>query len=132
MVNIGKIGEDAASKYLKRHFYKILARNYRVRWGEIDIVAYKGGTLAFVEVKTRTSDIYGSPKDAVDEAKIQRFSRARRDLTDHYLRDGRIPVSYGPFTVNKKVFTLRNDIMEVYAKRSGEIISINHIKDAFE
>lgn len=131
MINIGRLGEDAAERYLVKKHWRILARNYRVRSGEIDIVAYRNGVLAFVEVKTRTGNTFGTPAEAVDEEKIKRFRKARRDLTDHYLIDGRIPVQYGFLKLNRKVDTLRNDIMEVYATRNGEIKSINHIKDAF-
>ena len=49
---IGDIGEEYAVNYLKKHRYKILSRNYRKRFGEIDIIAEKKGTVAFVEVKT--------------------------------------------------------------------------------
>ncbi len=131
MINIGKIGEDAATKHLIKKRWHILARNYRVRGGEIDIVAYRSGIIAFVEVKTRTGDAFGTPREAVDDEKIKRFWKARRDLTDHYLINGRIPVQYGFLKLNRKVFTLRNDIIEVYAMRNGDIKSINHIKDAF-
>ena len=132
MINIGKIGEDAAEKYLIKKHWRVLARNYRVRGGEIDIVAYRRGVLAFVEVKTRTGDAFGTPAEAVDEEKIKRFGKARRDLIGHYLINGRIPVQYGFLKLNRKVFTLRNDIIEVYAVRNGDIKSINHIKDAFK
>lgn len=132
MINIGKAGEDAAERYLIKKHWRILARNYRVRGGEIDIVAYRNGILVFVEVKTRTGDAFGTPAEAVDDQKIKRFGKARRDLTEHYLINGRIPVQYGFLRLNRKVFTLRNDIIEVYAMRNGEIKSINHIKDAFK
>lgn len=131
MINIGRIGEDAAAKYLKKRCWHILAQNYRIRGGEMDIVAFRNGTLAFVEVKTRTNDLFGTPAEAVDDEKIKRFGKARRDLTDHYLINGRIPVQHGFIKLNRRVFTLRNDIIEVYAFRNGDIKSINHIKDAF-
>lgn len=132
MADIGRYGEDKAAEYLLQNGYKILARNYRVRGGEMDIVAFRRGVLAFIEVKTRTGDAFGTPAQAVDEEKIKRFNKARRDLTDNYLKNSRIPVQYRFFTLNRKVYTLRNDIIEVYAHRSGEIKSINHIKDAFK
>ncbi|MBO5402835.1 MAG: YraN family protein [Clostridia bacterium] len=132
MDDIGRYGEDKAAEYLLQNGYKILARNYRVRGGEMDIVAFRRGVLAFIEVKTRTGDAFGTPAQAVDEEKIKRFNKARRDLTDNYLKNSRIPVQYRFFTLNRKVYTLRNDIIEVYAHRGGEIKSINHIKDAFK
>jgi putative endonuclease len=59
----GRIGEDLAHRYLRRRGYTVIARNYRTRSGsgEIDIVAWNGPTLVFIEVKTRQTDEYGSP-----------------------------------------------------------------------
>lgn len=131
MADIGRLGEDKAAEFLLKNGYKILARNYRIRGGEMDIVAFKRGVLAFVEVKTRTGEAFGTPAQAVDEEKIKRFLKARKDLTEHYLKSGKIPVKHKFFTLNRRVFSLRNDIVEVYAFKSGEIKSINHIKEAF-
>ena len=63
---LGKIGEQAAAKFLKRHGYKILAQNYRCKLGEIDIIAKDGLVLVFIEVKTRSGTRYGSPAAAVN------------------------------------------------------------------
>ena len=54
-LSLGKRGEDLACRALRRRGYAVLARRYRTRWGEIDIVARDGDTLVFVEVKTRRS-----------------------------------------------------------------------------
>ena len=132
MADIGRLGEDKAAEFLLKNGYKILARNYRIRGGEVDIVAFRRGVLAFVEVKTRTGEAFGTPAQAVDEEKIKRFLKARKDLTDHYLKNGKIQVKHTFFTLNRRVFSLRNDIIEVYAFKNGEIKSINHIKDAFK
>lgn len=76
-IEIGRIGEEIATKYLKRHGYKVLERNFRSRrWGEIDIVATKDGVLVFVEVKTREGMAYGEPVEAVTPFKIQALKRA--------------------------------------------------------
>jgi putative endonuclease len=77
----GRIGEDLAHRYLRRHGCTIVARNYRTASGsgEIDIVAWHGDTLAFVEVKTRSSEEFGAPASAVDREKQQRLCRAARD-----------------------------------------------------
>jgi putative endonuclease len=77
----GRIGEDLAHRYLRRRGYTVIARNYRTRSGsgEIDIVAWNGPTLVFIEVKTRQTDEYGSPDRAVDAEKKQRLRVAARD-----------------------------------------------------
>ena len=68
---IGNAGEDFAAKTLEDMGFQIYERNYRTRMGEIDIIASKDGVLHFIEVKTRTSDEFGYPADAVTEAKQQ-------------------------------------------------------------
>ena len=74
---IGRIGEDIATKYLKRHGYKVIDRNFRSkRWGEIDIVATKDDVLVFVEVKTREGTKHGEPVEAVTPFKLGALKRA--------------------------------------------------------
>ena len=68
-------GEAAAERHLKRLGYKIVARRYRQRWGEIDLVAVDGRTVVFAEVKTRQTHGAGHPADAVDAGKQQRLTR---------------------------------------------------------
>ena len=78
---LGKHGEDLACRELRRRRYAILARRYRTRWGEIDIVARDGDTLVFVEVKTRRSPGFGGPLAAVNFTKQRRLvNMARRYL----------------------------------------------------
>ena len=67
----GNLGEDLACEYLKRNDYKILGRNFRIRGGEVDIVAEDGVTLVFVEVKTRYSHEFGDPLEAITPWKIK-------------------------------------------------------------
>ncbi|MDE6274546.1 MAG: YraN family protein [Clostridiales bacterium] len=70
---LGRSGEDLTCRYLKKHGYKILFRNYTTPFGEADIVAKQKDTVCFVEVKTRNSDEYGLPSEAVTRAKQQRY-----------------------------------------------------------
>lgn len=65
------IGEEYASKFLIKKGYKIIERNFRERFGEIDIVAKEGDTLVFVEVKTRKSSQFGSPLEAITPWKLR-------------------------------------------------------------
>ena len=69
----GKIGEDLAIEYLRKHFYKIKAKNYKCKLGEIDIIAEKGDRIIFVEVKSRASDRFGSPREAVNYYKQRKI-----------------------------------------------------------
>ncbi len=76
----GRRGEDLAHRFLQRQGYTVVARNYRPASGagEIDLVAWDGPTLVFVEVKTRTSEEFGAPERAVDGEKEKHLLRAAR------------------------------------------------------
>ena len=71
----GKRGEELVCRYLKKNRYKILERNFAMRYGEIDIIAYKKGHTAFVEVKTRSTDAFGTPAEAVNAKKQKTIIR---------------------------------------------------------
>ena len=79
--NHGRVGEDLAHRHLRRRGCTIVARNYQPRsgGGEIDLVAWHGGNLVFVEVKTRASAEFGEPERAVDAEKQEHVRRAARD-----------------------------------------------------
>ena len=68
----GAFGEDYTVKYLKKHGYKVVERNYHSRFGEIDIIAIKKTVIALVEVKTRTEGSLYSPREAVNYFKQQK------------------------------------------------------------
>ncbi|MDH4226296.1 MAG: YraN family protein [Deltaproteobacteria bacterium] len=111
---LGQAGEDMAVEYLSKKGFKILERNFRTRHGEIDIVCMHGTVLVFVEVKTRKSFKFGSPKDAVGRGKISRFTTAAKQ---YMARSG-----YGG--------TVRFDVLAIV--RSGEDTAIEHIEGAFD
>ncbi len=69
--NLGRRGEEQASLFLQKQGYKILQRNFRSRLGEIDIIALEAQTVVFVEVKTRFSQKFGLPEEAVTPWKIR-------------------------------------------------------------
>ena len=72
---LGAAGEARAAAHLEASGYRILARNVRAGGVELDLVAQRGDTLVFVEVKTRTSDAFGGAEDAVDARKQARLAR---------------------------------------------------------
>jgi putative endonuclease len=86
--NLGQDGEDIAVECLCKNGYRILTRNYRSRYGEIDIIAKKREVLVFIEVKTRKGKGYGSPAAAVNQRKQRQISRtAQYYLAEHNLFD---------------------------------------------
>jgi putative endonuclease len=72
----GKSGEDIAVGFLGKNGYKILARNYKNKFGEIDVIAKEHGTICFLEVKSRYSKRFGAPQEAVTGRKQRQISRA--------------------------------------------------------
>ncbi len=81
---MGRLGERIACRYLLRQGFDVLARRYRARSGEIDIIAFEGVLLAFVEVKTRATREYGDPFEFVDWQKQHRFRRAAEEFIAHH------------------------------------------------
>ena len=79
-ISLGKAAEDLACRELRRRGYEILARRYRTRIGEIDIIARDGPTVVFVEVKGRTSTRFGSPDEAVNSRKQGRIGLLASDF----------------------------------------------------
>ncbi len=112
MHSTGRLGEEQAAAYLTDLGYKILVRNWRCERGEIDIVAMDGGTLAFIEVKARRSDRFGTPADAVDHRKQERL----RLLALSYIH-----------ATGHSAAAFRFDVMAVDLKRG----TITLTKDAF-
>jgi putative endonuclease len=85
---LGKNGEDLACRELERRGYAILARRYRCRIGEIDIVARDGRVIVFVEVKARDGRAFGDAAEAVTAAKRRRIAMVAVDyVTRHHLAD---------------------------------------------
>jgi len=73
--DLGKKGEEAAVGLLKDNGYKIMLKNYKTKLGEIDIIASDKDTICFIEVKTRQSDRFGLPAEAVSESKQRQISK---------------------------------------------------------
>lgn len=81
----GREAEDAACAYLTRQGFKLLERNFRSPWGEIDLVMQDGDGLVFVEVRYRARSDFGAPAETVDRAKQARL----RATAEHYLQQVR-------------------------------------------
>ncbi len=85
-LEFGKAAEDAAVRFLKARGYKILERNYKTKFGEIDIIAQFQGVVCFLEVKARRSLNLGVPQEAVSAAKQRRICR----VAVYYLKSNRL------------------------------------------
>ena len=113
-VPLGRRGERAAEKYLRRNGYRIVKRNFRAAGAEIDLVAMDGDVLVFVEVKTRRGLDAGAPHEAVDERKQKQIRRAAELFAMRYREDE---------------IEMRFDIVAVDA--SGERLEIELLRNAF-
>ncbi|MDO6674345.1 YraN family protein [Tenacibaculum sp. 1_MG-2023] len=110
---LGKKGEQLAIDYLVKKGYTIVEKNYRFQKAEVDIIAKKEGTLAVVEVKTRSTAYFGNPQDFVNPKKIKLLVTA----IDNYV------------TKNDLDVEIRFDVIAVI-KQQNEFV-IEHIEDAF-
>ncbi len=115
----GALGEECAAKHLESLGYRILCRNYRTRFAEIDIIAAHGKCICFVEVKTRKSKNFGSAYEAISFAKRQKLILGAKSF----------------MAANPSFSEFRFDVVEVY----GTLVSggfatdeINVIQNAFE
>jgi putative endonuclease len=117
--SVGDVGEELAVEHLVHRGFQILERNYRTRWGELDIVAFDGRTLAFCEVKTRRGGSSGiAPFDSLHPRKrMQVRSIARQWLTT---RSDRPTASQ-----------LRFDAIGITLDATGKLVSLEHLEGAF-
>jgi putative endonuclease len=113
---LGIDGERAAERFLRRHGYSIVERNYRCRLGEVDLIALDRRTVVFVEVKTRRCTRFGSPFDDVDLRKQRQIVRAAECYLDaHRLHDREV----------------RFDVVAVWPDECGSL-TCELMQDAFE
>jgi putative endonuclease len=81
---LGQWGENLAAKYLVQSGYTVLKRNFRTPYGEIDMIAQKGEITVFVEVKTRSSQAFGYPEEAItDNKRIHLIEASQSYLQEH-------------------------------------------------
>jgi len=95
----GKLAEDAACIHLQRLGLQLITRNYRCRFGEIDLVMLDRGTVVFVEVRFRRSRQFGHPVETVDARKRERLRRAASHFIQHRMRRGESPCRFDVVTV---------------------------------
>ena len=117
----GRIGEDAAARYLLRHGYRICERNFVSGKNEIDIIAQKKDTYVFCEVKTRVQSFgdappFGRPAAAVNADKQRHLISAATTFAERHKRE------------NKRY---RFDVIEVYLTPAYKISHICHMESAF-
>ncbi len=108
---VGKRGEDIACRYLRGKGYKIIARNWRSLFGEIDIIARDGESLVFVEVKTRTGSGFGGPAAALTPRKRRRIITSARAYLSGVESD--IVVRFDLVAVEGDEITLYQDAFQV-------------------
>jgi putative endonuclease len=117
--SLGAVGEELASQHLTRQGFRILDRNYRTRWGELDIVAFDGVALVFCEVKSRRAGgSAGSALEAVSSAKQAQVRRmAGRWLVERRDR---------PYAD-----VIRFDAIGVTFDGAGRLLALEHLEGAF-
>lgn len=109
---IGNFGEEFTRRFLEKKGYKILERNFRKPYGEVDIICKKEDLICFVEVKTRSNQAYGQASEAVDSYKRERIRRtAQAYIQEKSLYD----------------YLIRFDVSEVYTENR----EIHYIENAF-
>ena len=110
----GKKGERIAVTYLEQHGFNILETNWRHKKLEIDIIAKDDQTLVFVEVKTRSTTLFGQPEEFVDTAKEKHLAQAAAAYMVEINHD----------------WAIRFDVVAIVLKNEKDA-EIKHIKDAF-
>ena len=111
---LGRSGEDEAARLYTRDGYRIVRRNFRCDQGEIDLIASKGRTLVFCEVKTRSTDYFGDPVEAVGRMKQARLRRLAAAWLEQHPAPGMRP---------------RFDVVSVIVDRRGT--RVRRLEDAF-
>ena len=119
---IGALGERLAAEHLERAGYRIVERNYRTRYGELDIVAAGDRCLVFCEVKTRVSGRRGpDPFDSIGALKRTQV----RQMAAQWLAERRAQLDEPPQP------HLRFDAIGVQVSAGGRLLSLDHLEDAF-
>ena len=92
-LRIGRIGESIAGEYLEKKGYRIIECNYKTKYAEIDLIAYRKNILVFLEVRTRVEEKFGSPEESIKRDKLYRLIKnaqayiARKNYNNRYRID---------------------------------------------
>ena len=115
--DLGDFGERVAKAHLESKGYRVIATKFRVREGEVDIVALRGGVVVFVEVKARRGPAMGSAVEAIDARKAQRLLAASEVFA---VRHPELPPDR------------RIDLIAIDLDRAGRVVSLQHVESAVE
>ena len=103
---LGRKGEKLAVKFMKKAGYRLVKRNFYTPFGEADLIMEKDGTTVFVEVKTRSSDLFGEPIDAVGYRKQEKYKK----IANYYkIKYGEIPITFAVAEVTQEGVNLIED-----------------------
>ncbi len=102
-IQLGKLGEQIAGKYLQNKGYQIIARNYSTRQGEIDLICQKDKVIHFIEVKTRTNQKFGWPEEAVTDQKLEKIIMASEKYCQEYDLNSEWQIDIISILINQKI-----------------------------
>lgn len=115
--NKGAQGETIAADYLVKRGFKIIEKNFRTKWGEIDLIATHDGKLIFVEVKLKVGDKFGAPEEMIGWAKIRQVKRAAQF---YLLTKKEVAQKYNMYRVDAVCIVINNQ---------GEVERISHYEN---
>ncbi|MFH1858168.1 MAG: YraN family protein [Candidatus Omnitrophota bacterium] len=111
---LGKLGESLAVKLLKRQGYQILEKNYRCRFGEVDLIAKEGEEIVFVEVKSRRGTSFGFPREQISRTKRKHLQR----LAQYYMKK------------QAREMAIRIDVVAILFDSKGNPLKVETIPNA--
>ncbi len=114
--SVGKIGEKIVEDYLEKRGTKILVKNFRSKFGEIDLIGKKGDTIIFFEVKTRKTLRFGQPYEAVNKTKLRKI---RKTIDFFLLKNPKY-----------QKYKLRIDVISLILDKQNNIKQIKHFENA--
>lgn len=112
----GDFGEEIANGFLRKKRIIVLERNFRTRYGELDIIGLQNNIIIFYEVKTRKGNLYGSPAEAITKTKINKIKLTSKFYIAKY---------------NLYNYDIRFDVIEVFLNKEDKFEKINIIENAF-